>query len=250
MAARPKGHLSGCVSRKGGNRTWVDVIVTARDPETGHQPYPHPPKTGHSCCDKTEVGGVSAPAAGKAQRGGAAGKLGDGRNDLSPLRPCPASPLAGFAGSSLNEGWRGLWSQRPQRPRGAMASVAAPGLAGGPRATPGCPARRAQPGPPTASRSGLVGEEGPRPLAPAPAGGHAGRWQTDRWAEQVPESEARACVGGPEPGAGTAPSVPSPSLPRGLTRPLSALSLPAAAGGHRRALGPRTLGAAPAHSVA
>lgn len=63
----------------------------------------------------------------------------------------------------------------------------------------------------------------------------------------MPESEARACVGGPEPGVGTAPSVPSPSLPRGLTRTLSALSLAAAAGGHRQALGPRTLGAAPAH---
>lgn len=119
-------------------------------PRDGAPILPSPPKTGHSCCDEAEVGGVSAPAPGKAQRGGAAGKLGNGRNDLSPLLPCPASLLAGFADASLKEGWRGVRSERPQRPRGRMASVATPRQAVGPTdrgATPGCPARRAQPRP-------------------------------------------------------------------------------------------------------
>lgn len=38
------------------------------------------------------------------------------------------------------------------------------------------------------------------PRLPAPAGGRAGRWQTDRWAEQVPESGARPVSAAPSLG--------------------------------------------------
>lgn len=171
------------------------------------------------------------------------------------LSPCPLPFCQGAGGRGKVGEERGrAWETPPggqREPRGENSHCGRDGVSGqaGPEPvgdTPGCWVRRAQ----------------LRPLwhAPWPDGGGGPlapwllcpcrwtRWwvQTDRWTEQVPGSKDQ---GGRW---GAAPSVPGVPVFRGggpHTIPPSALSLLAAAGGHRRASGPWTLGASTALST-